>query len=91
MPLLARAFEHVALIDAAMGRVLEALERLGLADNTLVFYTADHGDIIGSNGGAFDKGWLMVEETMRILEEDAIAAPPRVPKKSGEQSLPIVS
>ncbi len=30
-------------VDAAIGRVLARLERDGLADNTLVVYTADHG------------------------------------------------
>ena len=33
----------VAILDEAVGRVLDALERLGLADDTLVIYTTDHG------------------------------------------------
>jgi arylsulfatase A-like enzyme len=49
-----------------MGRVLNALDRLRLTDNTLVVYTADHGDAICSQGGVFDKDSLMVEETQRV-------------------------
>ncbi len=65
-PVLARCYEHIALVDHALDTVLETLDRLGLSDDTLVIYSADHGDIIGAHGGMFDKGWLMVEETMRI-------------------------
>ena len=65
-PIVARCYEHATQVDAAFGQVLDALDRLGLADDTLVFYTADHGDAIGSHGGVFDKDSLMVEETERI-------------------------
>jgi choline-sulfatase len=37
-------------MDEQMGRVLDALERLGLAQNTLVIYTSDHGDNLGARG-----------------------------------------
>ncbi|NIA15084.1 MAG: sulfatase-like hydrolase/transferase [Nitrospiraceae bacterium] len=76
-PILARCYEHATLVDAALGRVLDTLDRLDLADDTLVIYTTDHGDIIGSNGGGWDKGWLMVEETMRIPL--ALRWPGRIP------------
>ena len=63
---LARCHEHAALVDAAVGRVVAALERLGVLDNTLILYTTDHGGALASNGGLVDKGWLMTEETVRI-------------------------
>ena len=40
----------VTRLDALIGRVLETLERLDLAENTLVVYTSDHGDQIGERG-----------------------------------------
>jgi arylsulfatase A-like enzyme len=33
----------ITFMDAQVGRVLDALERLGLADNTIVAFTSDHG------------------------------------------------
>ena len=61
-----RALEHVALVEAALLGVVDAVDRNGLADSTLVIFAADHGDAVGSNGGICNKGGLMVEETMRI-------------------------
>ena len=37
-------------VDHQVGRVLDALQRTGLADTTRVIYTSDHGDNIGSRG-----------------------------------------
>ena len=37
-------------IDAGVGRLLATLERLGIADDTMVVYTSDHGDMQGSHG-----------------------------------------
>ncbi len=61
-----RALQHGALVEAALGRVLDALDRAGLTELTLVVFCADHGDAVASNGGVSNKGSLMVEETMRI-------------------------
>jgi arylsulfatase len=39
--------EHV---DSEMGRVFEALERKNWMDDTLIFFTTDHGDMLGHHG-----------------------------------------
>ncbi len=36
-------------VDAQVGRALAALDELGLADNTLVVFTSDHGEMAGSH------------------------------------------
>ncbi|HUV65046.1 MAG TPA: sulfatase-like hydrolase/transferase [Sedimentisphaerales bacterium] len=40
----------ITQMDRNIGRVLEALEKLGLADNTVVSYTSDHGDMQWQHG-----------------------------------------
>ena len=39
----------VTMCDAFVGKVLSALEDAGLADDTAVFYTSDHGDMAGEH------------------------------------------
>ena len=43
------AWLHTEL-DAALGRLLEALDEMGLYDETVIAYTSDHGDACGSHG-----------------------------------------
>ncbi len=37
-------------IDDWVGKILEKLDELGLADNTLVIFTSDHGEMLGAHG-----------------------------------------
>ncbi|MDT8301014.1 MAG: sulfatase-like hydrolase/transferase, partial [Sedimentisphaerales bacterium] len=37
-------------VDACVGRLMDGLERLGLRDDTIVIYTADHGDFLAAHG-----------------------------------------
>lgn len=37
-------------LDSEFGRILTALDELGLSENTIVVYTSDHGDMLGSQG-----------------------------------------
>jgi arylsulfatase A-like enzyme len=39
----------IAMIDDAIGRVLEHLAACELADNTVVIFTTDHGDFLGDH------------------------------------------
>ena len=38
------------IVDTYAGKILDRLEKLGLADNTIVIYTSDHGDMLGNHG-----------------------------------------
>ena len=40
----------VVVADWAVGQIIEALDRLGIADNTLLIVTSDNGPRIGTNG-----------------------------------------
>jgi arylsulfatase A-like enzyme len=46
---LALNYGSINFVDAAIGRVLEALRSLGLADDTVVLFTSDHGDFMGDH------------------------------------------
>ncbi|TWD74916.1 arylsulfatase A-like enzyme [Kribbella amoyensis] len=63
--LIAAYWGYVTLIDEQIGRVLAVVDELGLADDTAVFFTADHGEFTGSHR-LHDKGPAMYDDIYRI-------------------------
>jgi arylsulfatase A-like enzyme len=57
--------EEIAFADAQLARLLHALERLGLASNTLVVVTADHGEGLLDHGH-MEHGVHVYEEQVRV-------------------------
>jgi arylsulfatase A-like enzyme len=55
-------------IDACIGGIMTRLDQLGLSENTIVIYTADHGDFVGAHGmiEKCAKGHNVFEDTLRI-------------------------
>lgn len=57
-------YRMVSGIDAAIGRFMEALQEAGLADNTIIVYSADNGYHMGNRGLAGK--WSHYEESLRV-------------------------
>ena len=51
-------------VDTYVGQILDTLEECGLADNTIVVYTSDHGDMMGSH--RLLAKTVMFEEAVRV-------------------------
>lgn len=82
--------DHLAQLDAQIGRLLDGLDALGRAEDTLVIFTSDHGDMTGAHGGLIDKG-LLYEEALRVpllFRGPGIAAGPRGQLACGIDVLP---
>jgi arylsulfatase A-like enzyme len=54
------------LVDQAISRILEALEVSGMADDTIVVFTSDHGDLLGAHGGLVQKWCNAFDEATRV-------------------------
>lgn len=56
---------NITLVDDAVGRILTAIDNAGLKENTIVVFTSEHGDMVGTHG--------MLE--MRNFYEEAATVP----------------
>lgn len=64
--LIAHYFGMCALVDAQVGRIIGYLETERLLDDTVVVFTADHGDMMGAHG-LLEKGYpLHYEQDLRV-------------------------
>ncbi len=78
-------YAHVTALDEQLGRLLGALEERGLAGETIVVFTSDHGDMLWSQGMVKkEQPW---EEAIRIPL--LVRWPGRVP--AGRKSEALVS
>jgi len=68
-------YRMVSGIDGAIGRFMQALEAAGLAENTIIVYSADNGYYMGNRGLAGK--WSHYEEAIKV---PLIVADPRVPQ-----------
>lgn len=47
---LAQYYGAISALDANIGKLMDALDRLGIAEDTIFCFTSDHGDMMGSQG-----------------------------------------
>ena len=60
--LLEAYYASISYMDAQVGRVLDALDELGLRENTIVIFSSDHGYLLGHHN-KFQKQHLFEEST----------------------------
>ena len=56
----------VLLIDDQVGRILKALEEAGVLDDTIIVFTADHGDMAGGHGMVWKSTGAFYDEIARV-------------------------
>ena len=73
------------LVDEAIARILEALHDAGLADDTIVVFTSDHGDLLGAHGGLMQKWYNAFDEAIHV---PLLVEGPGVATRSGGIATP---
>ena len=78
-------YASISFLDAQVGRVLEALERLKLAGNTIVVFASDHGYHLGERGQ-----WMKMSLFERSARNPLIVAGPRVARGISTRIVELV-
>ncbi len=72
-------FANITLVDNMVGTIVDALERNGVADNTVVIFTSEHGEMCGDHG--------MLEKRSMYEESSRVPLLMKVPWLSQEQRM----
>jgi arylsulfatase A-like enzyme len=76
-------YAQTANIDWNLGRLMKTLDELGVADNTILVFTSDHGEMFGSHGRRAK--YIFYEEATRV--PFLVRWPSRIPKKTVSEAL----
>lgn len=79
-------YRMISGLDHVVGRVLEKLDQLGMAKNTVVIFTGDNGYYKGSRG--FAGKWSHYEESLLV---PLIIHDPRHPQEEATVDLPVLN
>lgn len=79
----ARYYGEISYIDQCIGRILDAVEARGDADNTLICFFTDHGDHLGDHNAWQKESYFEASCHIPFL----LSWPARLPKETKRQEL----
>jgi choline-sulfatase len=79
-------FGAISFVDAQVGRLLSALEATGLAQDTIILFTSDHGEMLGERGLWYKMSFLEGAARVPLV----ISAPGRYAARRVSASVSLV-
>ncbi|MCF7955575.1 MAG: sulfatase-like hydrolase/transferase, partial [Phycisphaerae bacterium] len=76
-------YAHTAALDDCIGKIRNSLKQAGLTDNTILVFSSDHGDMLGSHRMALKQ--MPFEESINV--PFLVEYPPSVPKGKRSDAL----
>lgn len=64
-PVVARYYATITQMDDAFGKIFAELEKYNLADDTMIIFTSDHGDMCGGHK-MMDKHYVLYEDIVKV-------------------------
>jgi len=64
-PMVARYFGWITQLDDAVGRIIDTLKSSGQYEDTVIFFTSDHGDMCASHS-MLDKHYVLYDDIIRV-------------------------
>lgn len=91
---LAGYYAHIAALDDMIGKLISSLEENGQLENTIIVFTSDHGDLLGSQGAykkqqPYDES-IRVPMLWYVPERLGIAAGEKEAMLNSEDILPTL-
>nr|WP_238388812.1 sulfatase [Roseimaritima ulvae] len=82
----------VSFVDAQVGRLLESLDELGLAEKTIVVFWSDHGYHLGDHNGVWQKRTLFEQaaRTPLIIRDPHIHSAPLAARRACRRIVELV-
>ncbi|MCH8216449.1 MAG: sulfatase [Planctomycetes bacterium] len=57
-------YAYISKMDQSVGTIIDAVHAMGIADNTVIIYSSDHGSFQGAHG--LKGKWLLYEESISV-------------------------
>jgi arylsulfatase A-like enzyme len=76
-------YAHIAALDKSIGKLHAAINEAGISDNTILVFTSDHGEMMGS------QGWRPKQKQVAWAESVKVPFLLQYPARYGEQKITV--